>query len=41
MKNVGLLGDADKTVEVYVAKRIVPYEVDPRGRNKLHIISYH
>jgi hypothetical protein len=35
-KNVGLLGDADKTVEVYVAKSTGPYEVNPPGRNKLH-----
>jgi hypothetical protein len=40
MKNVGLLGDADKTVEVDIAKRTWPYEVNPPGRNKLHIISY-
>jgi hypothetical protein len=32
-------GDADKTVEVYIAKRTWPYEVNPPGRNKLHIIS--
>jgi hypothetical protein len=36
---VGLLGDADKTVEVYVAKRRWPYEVNPPGRNKFHIID--
>jgi hypothetical protein len=36
MKNVGLVGDADKSVEMYVAKRTWPYEVNPPGRNKLH-----
>ena len=36
MTNVGLIGDADKSVEVYVAERTWPYEVNPPGRNKLH-----
>jgi hypothetical protein len=36
MTNVGLMGDADQSVEVYIAKRTWPYEVNPPGRNKLH-----
>jgi hypothetical protein len=34
-KNVGLLGDANKTIEGYIAERTWPYEVNPPGRNKL------
>jgi hypothetical protein len=34
--NVGLLGDAHKMVEVEIAERTWPYEVNSPGRNKRH-----
>ena len=36
MKNVGLVEDADQSVDVYVAKHTWPYEANSPGRNKLH-----
>ena len=33
---MGLVGDAGKIVEVYVAERTRPSEANPPGRNKLH-----